>query len=57
MADPLNPAVKCTAAYCKQNGAMVVYGGYNGKETFGDTWVLKTCDWSWQQLHTSGEPI
>ena len=34
---------------------MVVYGGYDGKETFGDVWKLQTCDWTWQQMATSGQ--
>ena len=38
-----------------QDGIMVVYGGYDGKETFGDVWKLQTSDWTWQQMATSGQ--
>ena len=34
---------------------MVVHGGYDGKQTFGDTWKLSTAEWTWQQMATSGE--
>ena len=34
---------------------MVVHGGYDGKQTFSDTWKLSTADWTWQQMATRGE--
>ena len=36
---------------------MVVHDGYDGKQTFGDTWKLSTADWTWQQMATSGESM
>ncbi len=36
---------------------MIVHGGYDGKQTFGDTWKLSTADWTWQQMATRGEYI
>ena len=35
-----------------QDGVMYVHGGYDGKDAFGDTWALKTADWSWHQVQT-----
>lgn len=37
-----------------QGGVMIVHGGYDGKQTFGDTWKLSTADWTWQQVATKG---
>ena len=39
-----------------QNGSMVIHGGYNGQDTFGDTFVLTTSDWTWRQVVTTGKP-
>ena len=36
---------------------MVVHGGYDGKQTFSDTWKLSTADWTWQQMATSGKSM
>ena len=40
---------------CLQGGVMIVHGGYDGKQTFGDTWKLSTADWTWQQVATKGK--
>ncbi|DBA73560.1 TPA: hypothetical protein ACH3X2_009802 [Trebouxia sp. C0005] len=37
-----------------QDGVMIVHGGYDGKQTFSDTWKLSTADWTWQQMATRG---
>ena len=34
---------------------MIVHGGYDGKQTFSDTWKLSTADWTWQQMATRGQ--
>ena len=36
---------------------MIVHGGYDGKQTFGDTWKLSAADWTWQQMATRGESM
>ena len=38
-----------------QDGSMVIHGGYDGQNTFGDTYVLTTSDWTWRQLVTTGK--
>lgn len=35
---------------------MVIHGGYDGQNTFGDTYVLTTSDWTWRRVVTTGKP-
>lgn len=39
-----------------QTGSMFIHGGYDGQNTFGDTYVLTTSDWTWRQVVTTGKP-
>ena len=57
LGEHLSLATPVQLAAAPQDRAMLVFGGYDGKVTFGDCWVLKTADWSWQQLQTSGEGL
>ena len=34
---------------------MVVHGGYDGNDTFGDTWILSPGDWTWRQMSLTGK--
>lgn len=34
---------------------MVVHGGYDGQNTFADTYILSTCDWTWRQVVSTGK--
>ena len=41
--------------YCQGSEGMVVFGGYNGQDTFGDTWLLTFSDWTWHKNTTQGK--
>lgn len=45
------------ADYCDglQDGSMVVHGGYDGQNTFADTYILTTSDWTWRQVVPTGK--